>query len=126
MVADFSEDREKCQRRIDEINEQFGHYNDPENVCYPSPDNNGKYTHTHRLCGYVNHTLSLEPTCPFEEWSILMSRIDWIASAAFLTYYFLYPDAAKDQVILSRPFSRESFVQEYRSYIIKHTCNELC
>lgn len=125
MAVDFSEDRENCRMRIDEIEKQFQDYTNPEDVCYSDADNNGKYTHTHNMCGYVNYTLSLEPTCPFEEWSILKSRLDWIVSAAFLTYYFLYPDAAKDQVILSRP-SRASFVQEYRSYITKHACNKLC
>lgn len=82
VATDYSEDREKCQRRMDEINEQPEGYNDPLG-------------------------------CANEEWTDLESRIGWIDSMPFLTYYFLYPGAAKDQTILSSPYG-EFLVHNYR------------
>lgn len=113
LGLNFLDARDTYQARFDELDKQFNGYTNPEDFCFPDLDNNGKYHHTHQACGFVDHRLSLEPWCPFEEYDKLKSNLNWFDTLTFLKYYFLYPEAAKGQIILSKSIS-ENFIYRHR------------
>ena len=103
IAVDFSEEHERLEAAIAKMSDQVEQDPDPDYFCWYDETAKTQYRHSHCSCDYVKDPPPPDPVCPFKEWDALKRQIDWLDTLDFLTYYLLFPDAAKDQMLLSGP-----------------------